>query len=270
MFRQVFLLSVFIFIIVVVLLFANHFVYAGQSDKQMSENISLLDSKAINCLNADIAMESGTLKISDNSNVDTALCATLSYCIPANKPILQSSSVNGTGIINIIQPHNAFLFLKTKEYMSNFWDIKLNNNIQTNLTIKLGSGNADLSLGKLKMSNLTIKNGSGQLHLDFSGKPSIQFLDISYGLGESVIDFSGQWTNNLNANISSGIGSVKLKFPSNVGIKVFVKSGLGKIKTKGFNRVGDSYINNAYGKINTMLVINLKAGSGDIELFSAE
>ena len=54
--------------------------------------------------------------------------------------------------------------------------------------------------------------------------------------------------------------------PSAVGVYVDVLSGIGKISTNGLRRDGNTYMNDAYGKAEVTLRINISAGVGEINL----
>jgi hypothetical protein len=54
--------------------------------------------------------------------------------------------------------------------------------------------------------------------------------------------------------------------PSEVGVKAKAEGGLGKINAKGLKRVGDSYVNAAYGESDVTLDVDVRGGVGQINL----
>lgn len=52
----------------------------------------------------------------------------------------------------------------------------------------------------------------------------------------------------------------------NIGVKAKAEGGLGKINAKGLKKVGDSYVNDAYGESDTNLSVDVKGGVGVINL----
>ena len=54
--------------------------------------------------------------------------------------------------------------------------------------------------------------------------------------------------------------------PSGVGVKAKAEGGLGKINAEGLKKVGDSYVNDAYGESDVTLNVDVKGGVGEINL----
>jgi len=54
--------------------------------------------------------------------------------------------------------------------------------------------------------------------------------------------------------------------PSEVGVKAKAEGCLGKINAEGLQRVGDSYVNDAYGESDVTLKVDVQGGVGEINL----
>ena len=54
--------------------------------------------------------------------------------------------------------------------------------------------------------------------------------------------------------------------PSSYPFKAKAQGGLGKINAEGLNRVGDSYVNDAYGESDVTLNVDVQGGVGEINL----
>jgi hypothetical protein len=54
--------------------------------------------------------------------------------------------------------------------------------------------------------------------------------------------------------------------PSGVGVKAKAQGGLGKVNAEGLKRVGDSYVNDAYGESDVTLNVEVQGGIGKINL----
>lgn len=54
--------------------------------------------------------------------------------------------------------------------------------------------------------------------------------------------------------------------PKDVGVKVKAVGGLGEINTSGLTKDGDFYVNDAFGKSDVTLFIDVKGGVGEINL----
>jgi hypothetical protein len=54
--------------------------------------------------------------------------------------------------------------------------------------------------------------------------------------------------------------------PSEVGVKAKAEGCLGKINAEGLQRVGDSYVNDAYRESDVTLKVDVQGGVGEINL----
>src|SRR5215204_6433255 len=126
----------------------------------------------------------------------------------------------------------------------NEWDISMNDQLPTDLVVQLGAGESELDL-----DSLTLKG-----------------VDVRMGAGKTTVDLSGDYTRDFDATIKGGVGQATVLLPSKVGVKAKAEGGLGKINAKGLKRVGDSYVNGAYGESDTNLNVDVKGGVGEINL----
>lgn len=126
----------------------------------------------------------------------------------------------------------------------NHWDLRLINNVPMDLRVELGAGKSNLVLGSLSLKNL-------ELHM---------------GVGEAVVDLTGDWKNDLRAEINGGVGKATVRLPPNVGVEVHATGGLGQISAGDFKKSGDAYVNDAFGKSPVTLRVNVSGGIGGIDL----
>src|SRR5919112_683249 len=126
----------------------------------------------------------------------------------------------------------------------NEWDISMNDEVPTDLVIRLGAGESNLDLDSLTLTG----------------------VDLQMGAGKSTVDLTGDYARDFDASIQGGVGQATVLLPSGVGVKAKAEGGLGKINVKGLNKVGDAYVNDAYGESDTNLSVDVKGGVGEINL----
>jgi len=126
----------------------------------------------------------------------------------------------------------------------NEWDISFNDEVPTDLVVQMGAGESDLDL-----DSLTLKG-----------------LDLQMGAGKTTIDLTGDYAQSFDASIEGGVGKATVLLPSEVGVKAKAEGGLGNINAEGLKRVGDSYVNDAYGESDVNLSVDVKSGIGEINL----
>ena len=63
-----------------------------------------------------------------------------------------------------------------------------------------------------------------------------------------------------------GVGSVTLRLPDDVGVRVDVEGGLSNVSASGLRRSGDAYVNGALGESDIELRVEIKTGVGQVSL----
>src|SRR5215203_7266495 len=126
----------------------------------------------------------------------------------------------------------------------NEWDISMNDEMPTDLVVRLGAGESNLDLDSLTLMG----------------------VDVRMGAGKTTVDLSGVYTRDFDATIEGGVGQATVLLPSEIGVKAKAAGGLGKINAKGLKKVGDSYVNGAYGESDTNLSVDVQGGVGQINL----
>src|SRR5215208_6011265 len=126
----------------------------------------------------------------------------------------------------------------------NEWDISLNDEVPTDLVVQMGAGESDLDLDSL----------------------TLRGVDLQMGAGKTTVDLTGDYVQSFDASIQGGVGEATVLLPSDVGVKAKAEGGLGKINAEGLKRVGNSYVNDAYGESDVNLSVEVQGGIGKINL----
>ena len=126
----------------------------------------------------------------------------------------------------------------------NEWDLRFNDDVPTDLVVKMGAGESDLDLDSLALTG----------------------LDLQMGAGETKVDLTGDYAWDFDARIEGGVGEATVLVPSEVGVRVRAEGGLGKINAEGFRREGEAYVNGAYGDSDVTLEVDVRGGVGSINL----
>jgi hypothetical protein len=201
------------------------------------KSIKLDDVKS---LDAEIVMGVGILKLTGGAK-ELAKVG-FAYDIPNWKPELKYDINNDRGWLSIKQPDNKDIHIEGKPTYA--WNIRLNNDISTDLDITLGAGS-----GKIFLSELNLK-----------------YLHLTIGVGKSEIDLKGNWDHDVDIEIDGGIGVTTLYLPEDVGVRVKVKRGFGKVNSKRLRKRKNIYTNKAYDSSDVTINIKINAGIGAINL----
>jgi hypothetical protein len=107
--------------------------------------------------------------------------------------------------------------------------------------------------------------GAGESDLDLDSL-ALKGLKLQMGAGKTTVDLTGDYARSFDASIQGGVGDATVELPSGVGVKAKAQGGLGKINAEGLKRVGNSYVNDAYGESAVTLNVNVQGGVGQINL----
>lgn len=224
-----------------------------------SETVELGEAESVS---VDIDMGAGELDVSGGAG--NLLEATFTYNVDELDPTVTYSNgrlVVGHGDVKA----GIGSFFDLDDYR-NEWDLRFGDGIPMEMTIDLGAGRVDLTLGSLAMTRLDINAGAGDVDLDLSGSQTLNRLDFDMGAGELTLDLTGEWQDDLDAAIRGGVGALNLKLPSDVGVRIEVDGGIGGVDTSGLTKDGDFYTNAAYGVSDVTLHIDIDGGIGQINL----
>src|SRR5215216_5523996 len=126
----------------------------------------------------------------------------------------------------------------------NEWDISMNDEMPTDLVVRLGAGESNLDLDSLTLTG----------------------LDLRMGAGKTTVDLSGDYARDFDASIEGGVGQATVLLPSEIGVKAKAEGGLGGINAEGLKKVGGAYVNDAYGESDINLSLDVTGGVGEINL----
>jgi len=186
----------------------------------------------------EIEMPAGELSV--GSGAKELLEADFSYGSSSSRPQVEYRVSAGLGRLTIRQPDS----FHGRRGGRNTWDLHLSNKVPMELKVNQGAGRAKLTLGGLALSR----------------------LDVEIGAGETTVDLTGDWKNDLTASIQGGVGRATVRLPSDVGVRASAQGGIGAIHVHGLRKDGDAYVNEAYGKSPVTVNVQVQGGVGEINL----
>lgn len=205
-----------------------------------SRTIELGDTESVD---VDIQFGAGDLEVTGGA--ENLLEADFAYNVAKLKPVVKY----GNGELVISQPdENGFPVLTNITDFHNQWTLRLFNGLPMHLGINSGFGSTNITLAGLAVTG----------------------LDINFGATNSTLDLRNDWQHDLDVNIDTGAGSLIVKLPNDVGVRVVVDRGANAIVTQGLTKEGNVFTNAAYGMSDVTLQINLKAGIGLINLLEID
>jgi hypothetical protein len=172
----------------------------------------------------------------------------------------------------------------------NEWKLEFSPEVLLDIDVKAGAGEGDLDLTGLrleqlnvdmgagdfsvqfdeasdtKMERLTVNAGAGKIDIDGIGNVSPQEVVVQGGAGDITLDLTGEWSRSADIEVTAGVGSLALRLPADVGVRVDVEGGLSSVSASGLTKSGGEYVNDIYGDTDIELAVKITAGIGDISL----
>lgn len=172
----------------------------------------------------------------------------------------------------------------------NRWELEFSPEVPLEMDVKAGAGDGELDLTDLQLTALDVDIGAGDFVLRFdepnqatmdhltvdTGASKIEVRQIGNadpeqvklrgGVGDISLDLTGAWTHSADVKITAGAGSLTVRFPDDLGVLVEVEGGLSNVKAPGLKQVGDTYVNDAFGKAETELHVQITTGVGNVRL----
>src|SRR5918994_5951521 len=210
-----------------------------QVGKMQSESQSV-DLENAQSTRAKLKMGAGELHITGGA--DQLMEADFSFNVSDWKPKVNYDVSGDTGELVVKQGRGGGVNLGGDA--RNEWDIRFNDEVPTDLVVQMGAGESDLDLDSLALTG----------------------LDLQMGAGKTTVDLTGDYAQSFDASIEGGVGEATVLLPSEVGVKAKAEGGLGTINAEGLQKVGNSYVNDAYGESDVNLSVDVQGGVGEINL----
>jgi len=169
-------------------------------------------------------------------------------------------------------------------------DLTLGTAVPLDLDLKFGAGEANLDLGGLRVRELRLSTGASQTKIrapranpgecdearfevgaaSFEaiqlGNLNCERYHLSGGVGEVVMDFTGDLRRQVNVDIDMGLGSLTLRVPRGVGLSVRRSGVLTSFDSEGLVKRGNVYESVGYDQSERKLNIDIDAALGTIRV----
>jgi hypothetical protein len=169
-------------------------------------------------------------------------------------------------------------------------NLQLAPDVPLELALKFGAAEANLELGGLRVQRLQVQTGASRTSLSVStpnpldcqfaelqlgaaqfeatglGNLNAANMSVKGGVGEIVLDFTGEWSADMNAKIEMGLGSLTLRMPQGLGVRVVRSGVLSAFDGQGLVKRGDSYFSEGWDSSTRKLSVDLSAALGSVRV----
>jgi hypothetical protein len=168
--------------------------------------------------------------------------------------------------------------------------LQLGKSIPLDLSLEFGAAKADVDLTGLQVQRLRLATGASETRLRILepnavacelvdldvgaakfdavglGNLNTRRLEFSGGIGEVTLDFSGEWQADMTASVQMGLGSLTLRIPRGLGLRVTKGGLLVGFDSEGLTKRGDSFYSENWEDAEHKLTVDIDAAFGSIRV----
>lgn len=169
-------------------------------------------------------------------------------------------------------------------------DLSLARRVPMDLDLEFGAVRADLDLGGLDITRMDLSTGASESRVDISepngvpmssaefevgaadfhvrnlGNLNAKTITVDAGVGSVVLDFRGRWQRDANVSVDMGLGSLELRFPEGLGVRVVKNTFLTSLDSEGLVKRGDSYYSLDWDEAQYRVTVSVDAVLGGIDV----
>ena len=170
-------------------------------------------------------------------------------------------------------------------------ELALGPEVPVHLEVMLGAAEAELELGGLRltrvevsggasdsrvrfsepnrarMDRLVLKTGATRMHVFGLGNANAEQVEIDGGVGELVVDFTGELREAMTVDVNLGIGSLLLQLPRGLGVEVVrTASFLMPFDSEGLIKRGDAFYSENWEQAAHRLTIRINGAIGSVRV----
>src|SRR5690606_41890027 len=98
------------------------------------------------------------------------------------------------------------------------------------------------------------------------GNPTAGAFSLEGGAGAVILDFTGAWSQDLEASVARGLGTLTLRFPTGLGVRVAKEGLLASFDSQRLTKRGSVYYSENWGNATHKLSLDLNAALGSIRV----
>ncbi|MEX0907006.1 MAG: hypothetical protein WD054_01650 [Gemmatimonadota bacterium] len=169
-------------------------------------------------------------------------------------------------------------------------DVELGTGVPLDLNVQFGAAEADLQLGGLRIRKASISTGASTGSLTIAqpnaevcrelkievgaarfeatqlGNLNAERIEVRGGVGEVVLDFGGDWRRDLTGTVTIGLGTLTLKLPTGLGVRIRKGGLLAPFDGQGLVKRGDLYFSEDWDTAQYKLSLDVDAALGSVRV----
>lgn len=168
--------------------------------------------------------------------------------------------------------------------------LQLSPEVPVDMDLDFGAGEADVDLSGLRIASLDVETGASDTEIRFSepnpmtcerlkvamgaaafsvrglANAGCHDVQVEGGVGDLTLEFDGQWSRNMDAEITMALGSVTLVIPEDIGVRVDKDTFLTDFDRHGFHERDGTFYSDNWDSAERRLDIHLEGAFGSVEV----
>lgn len=169
-------------------------------------------------------------------------------------------------------------------------ELRLTREIPMELRLELGAVRADVDLGGLTLTDLHLGTGASEARIDVSspnrvvmdratlevgaadfsarrlGNLNAREIDVSAGVGKVTLELTGSWTHDADISVKVGLGSLELRVPRGLGVRIEKKTFLTSFDADDFVKRDGAYYSRDWAEAERRISIDVDAAFGSVDV----
>lgn len=169
-------------------------------------------------------------------------------------------------------------------------DVALSRQVPLELSLAFGAGRAEVELGGLRLTDLEIETGASETLMEVSapnrerlrhariavgaaqftgrklGNLNADRFEVEAGVGEVVLDLTGEWERDTSIEVQMGLGSLELRIPEGLGVKLVKQAFLTSLDAPGMDRRGDAWYSPDWATAERQVTVDVEAAFGSVKV----
>ena len=260
----------------------------GQEWMEMRSIRQVGDEKT---LNVEVEFAAGEMRLFPASSGDL-YNVELVYDADSFEPLREWRRENQTGFlkVGVDADHLSLNEWKDLDGAPARLELGLGTVTPTALRITVGAAESDIELGGVPLTDLTLHTGASETRLRFDypnparmrrmelrvgaadfeverlGNARFDSFDFAGGVGEVTLDFSGEWEGDATARIKLTLGSLTLRIPADIGVRITRSTVLTTFETSGFVKIDGGYESENWNEASEHLELHIDTKFGSVEV----
>ncbi len=231
----------------------------------------------------------GTLRVAPASGSDLYRLA-MSYDGERYAPLSGFDAGSGTVRLGVRSTGAGGFHIGSRRQLDQRAVVTLSPSVGLDLTLQLGAAESDLELGGLRLTDLHLTTGASRTTLRFSranaglctaaeisaGAADVSVLSLGNsrcrqvafegGVGKALLDLSGAWPSEARVRVQMAVGSLTLRLPRDLGIRLTLDRFLSSFPTAAWTRRGNAYLSPGYERASRHLDLSVSSTLGGIDV----